>query len=80
MADLSDLKTLGDAATAEATPTAPVHERKVDGLGPIHWACRLGRMQILQTLPVRLLVPPSVSLGCCTPTQHLDALRRTPSS
>ncbi|WP_180901814.1 30S ribosomal protein S9 [Martelella soudanensis] len=33
MADLSDLKTLGDVATAETTPAAPVYVRKVDDLG-----------------------------------------------
>ena len=33
MADLSDLKTLGDVATASEAPAAPVHERKVDDLG-----------------------------------------------
>ncbi|WP_174801069.1 30S ribosomal protein S9 [Martelella limonii] len=33
MADLSDLKALGEAASTEATPSAPVHVRKVDDLG-----------------------------------------------
>ncbi|WP_319519958.1 30S ribosomal protein S9 [uncultured Martelella sp.] len=33
MADLSDLKTLGDVATASEAPAAAVHERKVDDLG-----------------------------------------------